>query len=86
MLQSAKDHDTTYYTAIMGTTILIAMWLEPMISSGFGDPLPLGTAGILEQAFQFAYLLSTIRILQTLARQRSRITNTEWLHLGYCRQ
>jgi hypothetical protein len=66
MLQSAKDHDTTYYTAIMGTTILIAMWLEPMISSGFGDPLPLGTAGILEQAFQFAYLLSTIRILQTM--------------------
>lgn len=55
-----------YYIGIMGTAILIIIWLGTRIPSGFSDPLPIDATGILIQVFQFAYLLSTIRILQTL--------------------
>lgn len=55
-----------YYVGVMGTAILIIMWLGTRIPSGFSDPLPIDLTGILVQTFQFAFLLSTIRILQTL--------------------
>lgn len=57
-----------YYIGIMGTAILIIIWIGSRIPSGFSDPLPIDLRSILVQVFQFAFLLFTIRILQTLTR------------------
>jgi hypothetical protein len=65
-----------YYTGVIGTAILIIVWLGTRIPSGFSRPLPIETTGILVQIFQFAYLLSTIRILQTLATPTKEINRS----------
>ena len=60
-----------YYAGIMGTAILIILWIGTRIPSGrvlgggYTELLPINAVGIAVLIFQFAALLLSIRILQT---------------------
>lgn len=60
-----------YYAGIIGTAILIILWLGTRIPSGrvlggYAELLPINALGIAVLVLQFAALLFSIRILQTL--------------------
>jgi hypothetical protein len=59
-----------YYAGIIGTAILIILWIGTRIPSGrvlggYTQLLPINAVGIAVLIFQFAALLLSIRILQT---------------------
>lgn len=59
-----------YYAGIIGTAILIILWLGTRIPSGrvlggYTELLPINAVGIAVLVLQFAALLLSIRILQT---------------------
>jgi hypothetical protein len=59
-----------YYAGIIGTAILIILWIGTRIPSGrvlggYTELLPISAVGIAVLIFQFAALLLSIRILQT---------------------
>lgn len=59
-----------YYGGIIGTAILIILWIGTRIPSGrvlggYTELLPINAVGIAVLIFQFAALLLSIRILQT---------------------
>ena len=58
-----------YYAGIIGTAILIILWIGTRIPSGrvlggYTELLPINAVGIAVLMFQFAALLLSIRILQ----------------------
>jgi uncharacterized membrane protein HdeD (DUF308 family) len=59
-----------YYAGIIGTALLIILWIGTRIPSGrvlggYTDLLPINSVGIAVLVFQFAALLLSIRIIQT---------------------
>ena len=66
-----------YYSGIIGTAILIILWLATRIPSGrvlggYAELLPIDAVGIAVLLFQFAALLLSIRILQTATTLSTR--------------
>ena len=66
-----------YYSGIIGTAILIILWLATRIPSGrvlggYTELLPIDAVGIAVLLFQFAALLLSIRILQTATTLSTR--------------
>lgn len=66
-----------YYVGIIGTAIMIILWLASRIPSGrfpggFSSLLPIGSISIVILILEFAFLLLSIRILQIQATPHSK--------------